>query len=349
MWRMAWCGLLVAAHTAALELTITASPGSPRVGEEVAFTFAPAVSQPGDEVTFDFGDGATGKVNWGVECALFGGCKTVKHTYLASGTFRVRASGKVTGQDAAGSLDLTVQSVPLPADVYVLAAAHVRGNNQTNWRTDLVVHNVTSSAVAYRLCLLRRGTANLDPTCKSFTLPVRQARRHRDVLFAEFGAEGAAALRIEAAPGTLLATSRTYNAVEDGTYGQFVPVVTVADALVAGEEGRLLQLSHDPTLTSGFRTNVGLLNPTSGQVTARLRFYRGDGILIGEHAQDLAPYEYTQLDRVLEKVTDQAVEDFYVSLTCSPEGARVFAYASVVDNRTGDPILVPLQKLPAQP
>ncbi len=344
-WR--FLGILLASTGAwGVELTITASPATPKVGEEVTFTFSPAVTQTGDEVTFDFGDGATVKVSWGIECALFGGCKTARHTYLAAGPFRVQASGKVGGQDASGRLDLTVQAVPLPADLYVLAVAHVRGNNQTNWRSDLAVHNVTFVAVSYKLCLLRRGTANLEPTCKSFSLPARVSRRHEDVLFAEFGVEGAAALRLEATPGTVVATSRTYNAVETGTYGQFVPVVGLTQALVSGEQGRLIQLSHDPSLTRGFRTNVGLLNPTAGEVTVTLRFYRGDGIFVGEHPQTLKPYEFTQLDKVLEKVTDQALDDFYVSLTCSPQGARVFAYASVVDNGTGDPFLVPLQKVP---
>lgn len=349
MWRLALCAVCIAVNAAAVDLTITASPARPRVGEEVTFTFSPPVSQSGDEVVFDFGDGATAKVGWGVECVLFGGCKQIKHTYLAAGNFRVLASGKVTGQDASGSLNLSVDPSPVPSDLYLLAAAHVRGDRQTNWRTDLVVHNVTFVAASYKLCLLRRGTANLNPVCKTFSLPARQARRHQDVLLADFGAEGAAALRIEAEPGVILATSRTYNALESGTYGQFVPVLGLAQALLAGEEGRLLQLSHNPALTDGFRTNLGLLNATPGSVTARLRFYRADGILIGEHSQDLQPYEFTQLDRVLEKVTDQAVEDFYVSLSCSPSGAKLFAYASVVDNRTGDAVLVPLQKVPAQP
>ncbi|GBC80741.1 hypothetical protein HRbin09_01987 [bacterium HR09] len=348
MWRLALCLICLGVDAAAVDLTITASPARPRVGEEVTFTFSPAVSQSGDEVLFDFGDGATGRVSWGVECMLFGGCKKIKHTYLEAGSFRVLASGKVTGQDASGSLNLTVDPAPVPADLYLLAAAHVQGTNNTNWRTDLVVNNVTSGVVSYKLCLLRRGTGNQNPVCKSFTLPGRQARRHQDVLFTEFGSEGAAALRIEAAPGVVLATSRTYNALEAGTYGQFVPVLGLSQALLAGEEGRLLQLSHNPALTDGFRTNLGLLNPTPAVVTAQLRFYRGDGILIGELAQDLQPYEFTQLDKVLERVTDQPVEDFYLVVSCNPAGARLFAYASVVDNRTGDAILVPLQKVPAQ-
>lgn len=348
--RLFALGLIcVVVNAEAADLTITASPSRPRVGEEVTFTFSPAVSQNGDEVVFDFGDGATGRVGWGVECVLFGGCKQIKHTYLAAGSFRVLASGKVTGQEASGSLDLAVDPSPVPSDLYLLAAAHVRGSNDTNWRTDLVVHNTTFVAAAYKLCLLRRGRENLNPVCKTFSLPARQVRRHEDVLLAEFGAEGAAALRIEAPAGVVLATSRSYNALENGTYGQFVPVLGLAQALLAGEEGRLLQLSHNPALTDGFRSNLGLLNPTSGVVTAQLRFYRGDGILIGEITQDLQPYEFTQLDKVLERVTDQAVENFYVAVSCTPSGARLFAYASVVDNRTGDAILVPLQKVPTQP
>ncbi len=348
--RLLVLGLMcLAVNSEAVDLTITVSPNRPRVGEEVIFTFSPPVIQSGDEVLFDFGDGATGKVSWGIECVLFGGCKQIKHTYLAAGNFRIVASGKVSGQSASGFLDLTVEPSPVPSDLYVLVAAHVRGDNDTNWRTDLVVHNVTSLPASYKLCLLRRGTENLSPVCKNFSVGARQARRHQDVILAEFGAQGAAALRLEAAPGVVLATSRTYNALVGGTYGQFVPVLGLAQALLAGEEGRLLQLAHNPSLADGFRTNLGLLNATPATITAHLRFFRADGILMGEFQQDLQPYEFTQLDKVLEKVTDQAVEDFYVVLSCTPSGARLFAYASVVDNRTGDAILVPLQKVSPQP
>ncbi|MCX7895626.1 MAG: hypothetical protein N2447_06710, partial [Thermoanaerobaculum sp.] len=94
---------------------------------------------------------------------------------------------------------------------------------------------------------------------------------------------------------------------------------------------------------------VGLINASPGEVTVRLRFFRGDGVFLGEHSQALKPFEYTQLDRVLEKVMGEAVDNFYIVVSCTPEGARIFAYASVVDNRTGDPILVPLQKVLTQP
>jgi hypothetical protein len=328
------------------ELTITADPSPAQVGQQVVFTFAPAIMQSADQLTFDFGDGATAQVQWSVECALFGGCRRVTHTYLAPGSFTVHAAGKIGGSDVAGSVSLTVNPVPQPADLYVLAAASVRGTNDTNWRTDLEVHNAGDTAAAFQLCLLRRGNSNLDPTCKSYSLPAGQTRRFLDVVANEFGASGAFALRLGGQAAKLLAGSRTYNAVTSGSYGQFVPVLPLSQSLAAGEEGLLLQLSHDPSLVSGFRTNLGLLNATAGEVTVTVRFYNSNGGLLGQLDQPLKPYEYTQLDKVLERVTEGPVEAFWASITCSPQGARIFAYASVVDNRTGDAILVPLQRKP---
>jgi|GEM_PF-1586812 len=327
-------------------LTITPEPSPAQVGQQVVFTFSPAIQQAADELTFDFGDGATAEVKWSVECALFGGCRRTTHTYLAAGHFTVRASGKIGGNEVSGSVSLTVNPVPQPSDLYVLAAANVKGANATNWRTDLEVHNGGDATASFQLCLLRRGTSNLEPTCKGYTLLPRQTRRFLDVVSTEFGTSGTFALRISGQASSLVASSRTYNALPHGSYGQFVPVLPVSQSLAAGEEGLLLQLSHDPSLENGFRTNLGLVNTTPGEVTVLLRFSTASGGFLGQVEQPLKPYEYTQLDRVLERVTTDAVEVFWASVSCAPQGARVLAYASVVDNRTGDAILVPLQRKP---
>ena len=53
------------------------------------------------------------------------------------------------------------------------------------------------------------------------------------------------------------------------------------------------------------------------------------------------------MDKVFENVTKQVVSDGYAMVRTTTAGGSFFAYASVIDNRTGDPFLIPAAKLPA--
>lgn len=341
-------GLMVvfAVPLAAGDLTITASPQPASIGEEVVFRFSPAITMPGEKVDFNFGDGGTVTVAFNVDCTLFGGCREVRHRYLLPGRFTVSASGTASGESVTGSLEVTVEGTPVASDLYLIAGAHASGAANTNWRTDLVVHNAGDRTVSYRLQLLRRNANNSNPESKDFTLLPQRSRVHEDVFASEFGYQGAGALRIVANPPTVLGTSRTYNLVAQGTYGQFVPVIQQAQAIPWGTRGRILQLSHNPDLTSGFRTNLGLLNTSPGDITVLLSFYRNDGRPLGERQEVLKPFEFKQLDKALELVSNQAESGFWVSVEAVPQGARFFAYASVVDNLTGDAVFIPAQVFP---
>ena len=342
---LAVAAALVAASGLAATLNLSAEPSVITVGSQVTFTFSPVILGPEDSIEFDFGDGATATAAWNSSCSLFGGCATITHTYVGTGTFTVAADGTVGGVEVAGSTQVTVEEVPEPpasTDLYVLAAAHSEGSNSTVWRSDVELQNYGNHSVTVTMALLGRNHDNSSPQSTSVTLGIRSSIRLADVLAERFGvSNGAAALRLTPSAPTLAATSRTYNAGAAGTYGQFVPAVPVGEAIADGQVGRLLQLSHDPSLAQGFRTNLGLLSATSVPLPVRAAFYLADGRLLGTVDVMLAPYEFRQLDKAFEQVTDEPVPDGYILVSTTLAGGRFFAYASVVDNLTGDPTLVP--------
>jgi len=235
--------------------------------------------------------------------------------------------------------------------VCVAASAHAGGAGGTNWRTDLEVHSVGPGGATFTLQCLVRNQANPSPTTRSYSLAAGKSRRFDDVLLGEFGiSSGAAALVVTASTGQIVVTSRTYNLLGAGnslglpsgsTFGQFVPGQEELEAIGPGQQGRLIQLSHNRSGTSGFRTNVGLVNATTATITVHVALYRNDGAYLGTVDATLRAKEYTQLDRIYEQVTGSDVGDGYAVLTADGGSARFFAYASVVDNRTGDPVLVP--------
>ncbi len=229
--------------------------------------------------------------------------------------------------------------------VYVSTAAHLTGHNNVNWRTDLEVQNVGSAQAKYSISLLARGQDNSTPVHADLTLDPGQSVRYTDILHTVFGFSGAAALCIVQVEGTVVATSRTYADSGLGTYGSFVPAVARANAIQFGQEARLIGLSHDPSLAAGFRTNIGLVNANEYPVKVEAAFSLADGTLLGTASYDLQPFEFRQVDRAFEQFTRERVEDGYVVVRIASRAggqpldatAKLFAYASVIDNLTGDP------------
>ncbi len=315
-------------------------------GETVTFTFSPPVVFSGDAITFNFGDGTEKTLSYSVGCAVIGGCVEITHAYAGPGEFTITGEGTARGVAVAGTTTITVSAAPPDQGRYILTAAHLPGFAGTQWRTDLEVHNPGSTTATYLIELLARDQANPDPPRVTFTLSEGRSATYADVLYSVFSFNGAAALRITPTAGDILLASRTYNQAPAGTFGQFVPPHTVQQAIVSGTHGRLIQLSHDPSLKTGFRTNVGFVSASVVPIDIETRFFTAIGRHLGTHILQLKPYEFKQLDKAFELVSNEVVNGGYVTVRSTTSGGVFFAYASVVDNRTGDPVFVPAVVLP---
>jgi hypothetical protein len=238
---------------------------------------------------------------------------------------------------AAPDVSLLVQGEP----VYVPAAAHVAGAAGTNWRTDVELHNPGTTQGQYEIALLRRDQANTSPQTVVYTVAPGRCLRLNDVMFTSFGVEGGAALRITPVSGELMVTSRTYNLTDDGTYGQFIGGSPQSTAIGFGDVAVLIQLSQHQQNDSGYRTNLGFTSATGSTIDVRADLYHSDGSLIGTRYFSLAAFTHKQVDRIFRVLTNDEVADGYIVLSTSTPGGRFFAYASVVDNATGDPVYIP--------
>jgi hypothetical protein len=127
-------------------------------------------------------------------------------------------------------------------------------------------------------------------------------------------------LRLTLPPGEL-ATARIWTARPDGgTYGQFVPFTTAARG------GDLIQVE----VSDDFRTNLGAANTGIPPVLARFTYLSAEGVVLGTTSRLLGPFELTQFPLPVSAARVRVEGD-------------VLAYASVVDNRSGDAIFVPAQ------
>jgi len=187
----------------------------------------------------------------------------------------------------------------LPADAQVIAdsqtipvVARRSGLGDTQWVSDLTIHNVSAEQVVVGLQFFPADQANeYDPGFPNrVTLAARETLLIEDVLAAVFGydtdVKGALLLTcdneiIQSNPDecAILASTRTYNVGSpEGTYGQSVPDTDV-----------VLNASALPSIVTGarnddrFRSNLGIVNRSPVAVAIHYRILGG-----GEAAPVLA-------------------------------------------------------------
>lgn len=220
---------------------------------------------------------------------------------------------------------------PAPADVP--AVLHADGAAGTHWRTDLWLANPAESPVDVNLYFHpAAGGAVLG---ESVALPARSVRAIEDVVLARFGlSNGTGHLGVDAA-APLIATTRTWTAGEHGSHGQFIGAVPTAQAIAAGGIATAIQLEA----SAAYRTNVGVAETNGRPVTVRFTIRNAAGEVIASADRAIAARAQLQLS-----TRELGAGDFTngrVDIEVVSGSGRVLGYASVIDNRTGDPIYVP--------
>lgn len=224
---------------------------------------------------------------------------------------------------------------------YITATAHVGGANQTSWRTDLELFNPGATGLEVGLELLRADRDNSSPRSARRVVAGGGCLRLIDVLDELFGFTGAAALRISSGGEALMASSRTYNDLGTETYGQYIPAVPASDASDGGHAVRLIQLTHSTSGDAGSRTNIGCVSTMASEITLTVELLSGDGDRLGDLMMTLPPFAYHQSNDVFRAVSSADLADAFALVRPQTADARFLCYASVVDNRSGDPVYIP--------
>jgi sugar lactone lactonase YvrE len=253
-----------------------------------------------------------------------------------SGTINGIAVGSSGAIYVSGDLGVKVYRL-VPRTIYLPGAANVAGANGSHWTTDLELMNRGATSASYSVELLVRGQANPVPEAVSFDLASGRAVRYANVLDSLFEAEGAGTLRITTVRGDLMASARTASRDGDGFFGQYIEGMNGLTAAGSEQRRHLIQLQND----AAARTNIGVVNACALAIQVDVEFYAADGSSLGTEQLDLDPFGSSQINNVFSTKTLVGVNDAYAIVTSIGEGAAFFAYASVVDNGTNDPIFVP--------
>jgi len=216
----------------------------------------------------------------------------------------------------------------------VPAAAATAGAHGTDWRTDLWVQGKEPATALQLTFLPSDGSAE---TVGTFSLSTAGVLALEDVV-SLLGAHGSGALLLEA-DGNILATSRTSNVTSAGTYGQLIPAEcwpyhqVLWRATIIGVES-----------SGERRTNLGMVNPDRvATFEVVLRLLSDDGVLLGSRVYPLEPRRHLQVNDLFAALHVAGQTNCRVSLEVEgePSWLGIRAYASVVDNRSGDPMFVP--------
>ena len=314
----------VANATGGTQLPVAAfdTPASASIGTPIAFTDrstgAPSAWQ------WSFGDGGTSTL------------QHPAHVYGAPGTYTVT----LTAWNAAGSGQMSKQvtvSAMVPYRGLISAAAQTAGIGGTSWRTELSLYNAGLEGADVTLTFL--------PTMarKTVHLAARQSVTYANTLLDAFGlSAGAGAVTIDAqsagSSAQLRVTSRTFTGGANGTYGQSVPDVQPSQL------GRTLYLTAMKS-SDAFRTNVGLVNRAEAQLAATLTLYgrSGDVIATKDVTLPAGSFQQSALWALFPEINGVPHDVLSLKIATSTPDA-VSAYASVIDNKSQDPIYI--QALP---
>ncbi len=218
-----------------------------------------------------------------------------------------------------------------PYEYFVPAGAHAAGKNGTNFVTDLMILNEGPTSATGAIFLLVRDEDNSSAASIRISIPVATSAELDDVVLGSFYRNGiAAAFRI-CSDQPLRIESRTYTNAPAGTYGQGIPGFAGNRALRPGHSGKLVGLREN----ARFRTNIGFVNTSAVQVNVNVQLYTKYGVLLGTVNSSVPPFGYVQRNQIFRELTNADISAGRAIV--SPNGGGIFAYASIVDNDSGDP------------
>jgi len=231
----------------------------------------------------------------------------------------------------------------LSADWMVTAVANTPGVGGTYWRTDLSLHNPHEFDLPVIIQFLPTGRENWEAEYFWIELYPWETFNLWDVLGVDwFDVRGSGALLVYADTALacnpiedcrFLVTSRTYTVTPDGPYGEYGQTIAGMDVWQAVDwetYGYAAGVLNDGL---NFRCNVGIASWSPDWTVVRVDVQDGAGNILATHDFEVPPFSHVQ-QRLATEVTGGSLVFYLVD---GPDDARVFPYASVVDQTTGDP------------
>lgn len=239
-----------------------------------------------------------------------------------------------------GVLDGVRSPTAISAEVTwtIPGAGSTAGLNNTRFVSDLALTNPGSSPANVTITFVGPG----DLPARSIPLAAGATTVYRNVLEALWGASGLVGALSVRSDQPLVLRARTYNTAATGTFGVALPVYASDRLLTEGQAADTVWVQQDPSGSSGFRTNVGVVFPDTAGGDAIVTFFDASGAVVGTQTYSSAAAGFQQLS-IASVAPGLVVGRAQIAVA----RGHAAAYAVGVDNVTGDTSLYPFAALPA--
>ncbi|HSP34165.1 MAG TPA: hypothetical protein VLU46_07620 [Thermoanaerobaculia bacterium] len=276
-------------------------------------------------------------------------------TPLSGASGRITTNGTTTSYVTPVSINLVTPVVPsdpttpIPQSLIIPAVGRLAGVN-SQWRSDIRVFNSSTIPMNYLLNFVSNATPEVKQT--TITTAPGDTTALDDVIhnwygFGEVGDNASGVLEIRpvvqgGTPSALstIVSSRTYNFSALGTLGQFIPAVPFSNFVSTGRMS-LQQVAQN----DNFRTNFGLVEASGLPSNVLLTMFNSAGDKLFSLPLTLNGGEQRQLNGLLSQQGVTSLSDGRMEVEVTGGDGKVTAYASVVDNNSGDPLFVPAQPI----
>lgn len=228
----------------------------------------------------------------------------------------------------AGDVPATIRPSSFAPRKVIAAVAHTPGALGTAWQTDVRLFNRGATTSNVTAIFTHSGEEGWNHfAAVKLSIPPQQVMALDDVVAATMRTSGVGQLEFLGDTDSLIVTSRTYTRANGGTFGQFIPAVSTTEASTLAYVPQVIR-------TEGFRTNLGFAETAGGSGTVRVTIFDGSARIVFQQELSVLPFGQFQLP----VTSSGGLMTAEVSVIAGD--ARIVAYGSVIDNRSGDPVYV---------
>jgi hypothetical protein len=230
--------------------------------------------------------------------------------------------------------------------LFIPVVGKVAGAAGTNFVTDVrLVNRGTASQHVMLDYFPQSPTGQTAPTATAMIELAAGEQRAIDDVIGFMNTSGLGAMRVTS-DGNVEVFTRVLNdlrSANQGTAGFDVDATPLSGSTTSGTIGSLSNSSTaDVNAGIGFRTNIGYFNPIATAVNATFTAHGPTGAVLGTKQLSIPGFSFVQqpVFSLIDSVTGDATvqSNFYV--TWSTTSGPLLVYGAVVDNKTGDAVVV---------
>jgi hypothetical protein len=237
-------------------------------------------------------------------------------------------------------------------DLYLVSVGHAQGACVgsppvcSQWRTSVWVYDPSTTDTAHvTVYFLERSKDNTSAASQSFTVAPGETKEFPDIIFDPLGISNKYGSLRFTSDIDVVVTGRIFDqnihtaTGAIGTSGQFFAGTPGDLAIGLNESTDVIGLAQDASGTTGtWRSNFGFTETTGASCTVQVQRLDGNGNVLATKNYSMQPYgsqQYPITDIGGALGTNQRLQ-----VTVTAGSGKIIAFASRIDNRTGDPSTV---------